>query len=80
MWDTYLSDFPTGFSQFHIYVCCAFLRRFGDHLLSMEFQDIIMFLQDTSKTEDWNEDDIEMMLSEAYVWQSLYENASAHLK
>ncbi|GAV27765.1 hypothetical protein PMKS-001233 [Pichia membranifaciens] len=80
MWDTYLSDFPTGFSQFHIYVCCAFLRRFSDDLLDMEFQDIIMFLQDTSKTADWTEDDIEMMLSEAYVWQSLYENASAHLK
>lgn len=80
MWDTYLSDFPTGFSQFHVYVCCAFLRRFSDHLLEMDFQDIIMFLQDTSKTADWNEDDIEMMLSEAFVWQSLYENASAHLK
>lgn len=80
MWDTYLSDFPTGFSKFHIYVCCAFLRRFSDDLLDMEFQDIIMFLQDTSKTADWTEDDIEMMLSEAYVWQSLYENASAHLK
>lgn len=80
MWDTYLSDFPTGFSQYHIYVCCAFLRRFSDHLMDMEFQDIIMFLQDTSKTEDWTDDDIEMMLSEAYVWQSLYENASAHLK
>ncbi|KAG0682575.1 GTPase-activating protein [Pichia californica] len=80
MWDTYLSDFPTGFSQFHIYVCCAFLRRFSDYLMEMEFQDIIMFLQDTSKTLDWTEDDIEMMLSEAYVWQSLYENAAAHLK
>lgn len=80
MWDTYLSDFPIGFSQFHIYVCCAFLRRFSSHLMEMEFQDIIMFLQDPIKTEDWTEDDIEMMLSEAYVWQSLYENASAHLK
>ena len=80
MWDTYLSNFPMGFSQFHIYVCCAFLRRFSSHIMDMEFQDIIMFLQDTSKTEDWTEDDIEMMLSEAYVWQSLYENASAHLK
>jgi hypothetical protein len=80
MWDTYLSDFPIGFSQFHIYVCCAFLRRFSSYLMEMEFQDIIMFLQDPSKTADWTEDDIEMMLSEAYVWQSLYENASAHLK
>lgn len=80
MWDTYLSDFPVGFSQFHVYVCCAFLRRFSDYLMNMEFQDIIMFLQDTSKTEDWSEEDIELMLSEAFVWQSLYENASAHLK
>lgn len=80
MWDTYLSDFPDGFSKFHVYVCCAFLRRFGDVLINMEFQDIIMFLQDSKKTELWTEKDIEMMLSEAYVWESLYENASAHLK
>ncbi|QPG77233.1 hypothetical protein FOA43_004640 [Brettanomyces nanus] len=80
MWDTYLSDFPNGFSTFHVYVCCAYLRRFGPQLVNMEFQDIIMFLQDSSKTRDWTEEDIEMMLSEAYVWQSLYENALAHLK
>jgi len=80
MWDTYLSDFPNGFSKFHVYVCCAFLRRFGDVLINMEFQDIIMFLQDSKKTDTWTEKDIEMMLSEAYVWESLYENASAHLK
>lgn len=80
IWDTYLSDFPTGFSTFHVYVCCAFLRRFSDDLLNMEFQDIIMFLQDSVKTKNWTEEDVEMMLSEAYVWQSLYENATAHLK
>ena len=39
-----------------------------------------MFLQDSKKTDTWTEKDIEMMLSEAYVWESLYENASAHLK
>lgn len=80
MWDTYLSNFPDGFSVFHVYVCCSFLRRFAPQLLGMEFQDIIMFLQDSSKTKGWTEDDIKMMLSEAYVWQSLYQNATAHLK
>ncbi|GME71896.1 unnamed protein product [Ambrosiozyma monospora] len=80
MWDTYISNYPTGFNQFHVYVCCAFLRRFSDQLLEMDFQDIIMFLQDASKTKDWTHDDVEMMLSEAFVWQSLYENATAHLK
>ncbi|KAG7823789.1 hypothetical protein KL909_002526 [Ogataea angusta] len=80
MWDTYLSSYPTGFNQFHVYVCCAFLRRFSEQLLDMDFQDIIMFLQDTSKTNDWTEADVEMMLSEAFVWQSLYENATAHFR
>ncbi|ESW96197.1 hypothetical protein KL918_000145 [Ogataea parapolymorpha] len=80
MWDTYLSSYPTGFNQFHVYVCCAFLRRFSEQLLEMDFQDIIMFLQDTSKTSDWTEADVEMMLSEAFVWQSLYENATAHFR
>ncbi|KAG7894715.1 hypothetical protein KL905_002427 [Ogataea polymorpha] len=80
MWDTYLSSYPTGFNQFHIYVCCAFLRRFSEQLLEMDFQDMLMFLQDTSKTSDWTEADVEMMLSEAFVWQSLYENATAHFR
>lgn len=80
MWDTYISNYPTGFKQFHVYVCCAFLRRFSDELLNMDFQDIIIFLQDSTKTKYWDENDVEMMLSEAFIWQSLYENASAHLK
>ncbi|GMF88194.1 unnamed protein product [[Candida] boidinii] len=80
MWDTYISNYPTGFKQFHVYVCCAFLRRFSDELLHMDFQDIIIFLQDSTKTKDWDENDVEMMLSEAFIWQSLYENALAHLK
>lgn len=80
MWDTYLSEFPTGFSDFHIYVCCAFLRKFTEVLMEMDFQDVIMFLQDNSKTENWEEGDIEMLLSEAYLWEMLYGGTSAHYK
>lgn len=80
MWDTYLSEFPTGFSDFHVYVCCAFLRKFTEILMEMEFQDIIMFLQDIGKTESWEESDIEMLLSEAYLWEMLYGGAAAHYK
>lgn len=79
MWDTYLSENPLGFSSFHIYVCAAFLVRFSPQLKTMEFQDILIFLQNPP-TEFWTEKDIELMLSEAFIWLSLYKNASAHLR
>lgn len=78
MWDTYLSE-NNGFSEFHVYVCAAFLVKWSDELKEMEFQDIMMFLQNPP-TKDWTEKDIELLLSEAFIWQSLYKNAVAHLK
>lgn len=78
MWDTYLSE-PNGFSEFHVYVCAAFLVKWSDELKKMEFQEIMMFLQNPS-TKDWTEKDVELLLSEAFIWQSLYKNASAHLR
>lgn len=78
MWDTYLSE-PDGFSEFHVYVCAAYLVKWSDELKSMEFQEIMMFLQDPP-TKDWTEKDIELLLSEAFIWQSLYKNATAHLR
>lgn len=79
MWDTYLSETPLGFSNFHIYTCAAFLIKFSNDLKNMHFQDILLFLQNPP-TQQWTEKDIEMMLSEAFIWQSLYKNASAHLR
>ncbi|ODV59487.1 GTPase-activating protein GYP1 [Ascoidea rubescens DSM 1968] len=79
MWDTYLTEGINGFSEFHIYVCAAFLVKWSDELKQMEFQDIMIFLQNPPTT-NWTEEDVGVLLSEAYVWQSLYKNASAHLK
>ncbi|CAK9441376.1 uncharacterized protein LODBEIA_P52440 [Lodderomyces beijingensis] len=79
MWDTYLSEQPLGFNTFHTYVCAAFLVRFKTSLMQMDFQEIILFLQNPP-TSNWKERDIEMMLSEAFITQSLYKHASAHLK
>lgn len=78
MWDTYLSE-VNGFSEFHVYVCAAFLVKWSDELRTMEFQDIMMFLQNLP-TKEWDEKDIELLLSEAFIWQSLYKHATAHLK
>ncbi|KAA1476071.1 RabGAP/TBC [Dentipellis sp. KUC8613] len=77
MWDTYLSEGPEAFSQFHLYVCSAFLVRWSDKLREMDFQGIIMFLQ-SLPTQDWGDHEIEMLLSQAFVLNSIWHNAQSH--
>ncbi|RMZ84582.1 hypothetical protein DV737_g1171, partial [Chaetothyriales sp. CBS 132003] len=68
-----------GFSQFHLYVCAAFLVKWSEQLIKMNFQEILMFLQ-ALPTRAWTEKDVEMLLSEAFVWQSLFRGSRAHLQ
>ena len=37
MWDTYMSE-EQGFSDFHLYVCAAFLVKWSEQLMKMDFQ------------------------------------------
>ncbi|RUS22645.1 rab-GTPase-TBC domain-containing protein, partial [Endogone sp. FLAS-F59071] len=78
MWDTYLAEGPDGFSEFHVYVCAAFLVKWSDQLKKLDFQGIMMFLQQLP-TQAWEAKDIELLLSEAYMWKSLFHNAPSHL-
>ncbi|KAH0498555.1 hypothetical protein TgHK011_005807 [Trichoderma gracile] len=78
MWDTYLAE-EQGFSEFHLYVCAALLVKWSDKLVKMDFQEVMMFLQ-SLPTKTWTEKDIELLLSEAFIWQSLYKGSAAHLK
>jgi len=86
---------PDAFSQFHLYVCSAFLVRWSDKLRQMDFQvlfqlilshhsahkscveGIIMFLQ-SLPTQGWGDHEIEMLLSEAFVLNSIWQNAQSH--
>jgi len=77
MWDTYLAEGPDAFSQFHLYVCSAFLVRWSENLRKMDFQGIIMFLQ-SLPTQDWGDHEVEMLLSEAFVLNSIWHNAQSH--
>lgn len=79
MWDTYIAEGAYGFSEFHVYVCAAFLVKWSAQIQQMDFQEVMMFLQ-ALPTKDWGEKEIELLLSEAYMWQSLFKNASAHLR
>lgn len=53
--------------------------KWSDKLVKMDFQEIMMFLQ-SLPTRGWTEKDIELLLSEAYIWQSLFKGSSAHLR
>lgn len=64
----------TRLNDFHVYVCCAFLEKWATTLESMDFTGIIMFLQ-SCPTTSWNEQDIEMLLSEAYLWQCHFKDS-----
>ncbi|KAI9751791.1 MAG: GTPase-activating protein [Lichina confinis] len=78
MWDTYMAE-EQGFSHFHVYVCAAFLVKWSEQLVKMDFQEIMMFLQ-ALPTRQWTNKDIELLLSEAFIWQSLFRGSSAHLR
>ncbi|KAG5518267.1 hypothetical protein PMAC_003063 [Pneumocystis sp. 'macacae'] len=60
MWDTYLAEGQSAFSDFHVY-------------------EIIIFLQ-SLPTQNWTYKDIEILLSEAFLWKSLFSGAKAHLR
>jgi len=47
--------------------------------MKMNFQEILMFLQ-ALPTKEWTEKDMELLLSEAYIWQSLFRGSRAHLR
>lgn len=45
----------------------------------MDFQEIMMFLQ-SLPTKQWTEKDIELLLSEAFIWKSLFAGSKAHVR
>ncbi|VDK47051.1 unnamed protein product [Taenia asiatica] len=78
LWDTYMAE-PDGFSQFHVYVCAAFLLRFKDSLLRRnDFHGLLVYLQ-ALPTHRWTNSDIEMVLAQAFQYKSLFSQAPKHL-
>uniref|UniRef100_A0A6A7G6Q1 Ypt/Rab-GAP domain of gyp1p superfamily protein isoform 1 n=2 Tax=Hirondellea gigas TaxID=1518452 RepID=A0A6A7G6Q1_9CRUS len=80
LWDTYLSsgDQP-GLTGFHIYTCAALIEKYSSKLLKLDFQELVIFLQHIP-THQWNVQDIESLVSQAYILQSLYHDAQSHLR
>lgn len=78
LWDTYQSE-QNGYSDFHLYVCAAFLDRFSsDCLREKDFQGILMFLQNLP-THHWHDEEIGELLAEAFKLKYMFADAPNHL-
>jgi len=79
LWDTYLSE-PANFSSLHLYVCAAFLLKYADDLLrERDFQGLMLMLQNLP-THNWHNDEINMLLAEAYRLKYSFADAPHHLQ
>jgi hypothetical protein len=76
LWDTYLAEGP-ALKEFLVYVLSSFLLSWASQLKNMEFQDLIMFLQRVP-TGEWEESDIELVLSRAFMWRASFKGATSH--
>lgn len=79
MWDTYMAEGESAFTEFHTYVCAAFLAGWCNQIFSLDFQGIIQFLQNPP-TKKWTIEDLEVLLSEAYVLKTLFSGSPKHLE
>lgn len=79
LWDTYQSE-PEGFSHFHLYVCAAFLVRWRKEILEeRDFQELLLLLQNLP-TALWGDEDISLLLAEAYRLKFAFADAPNHYK
>lgn len=67
LWDALLAE-DDGLSDLHIYVCAALMTSFSRELLTMDFEDAIIFLQ-RLPTQEWDTSCIDLLLSQAQVWK-----------
>lgn len=78
LWDTYLAE-TKGFSDFHLYVCVAFLRQWRKQLLDeKDFQGLMLRLQNVT-TSHWGDAEIGLLLAEAFRLRYTYQDAQSHL-
>jgi len=78
LWDTYIAEPSEGFRTFHVYVCAVFLIYWSPQLKQMDFQQLMLFMQKLP-TGKWRAQEIETLLSEAYVLKSLFHSSPKHL-
>jgi len=93
LWDTFIAesalaagdrlrkseDGSAGWEALLVYFCACFTAYFSARLQAMDFEAITLFLQ-RMPTDHFVEGDVEVLLGEAYVLKSLFQQAPQHLK
>lgn len=77
LWDTYLAE-GDALPDFLVYICASLLLTWSDELQKLDFQEMVMFLQHLP-TQNWTHHELEMVLSRAYMWHVMFNNAPRHL-
>ena len=68
-----------GFDSFYVYICVSLLQKVRQQILQKQnFEDILGFLQNLP-TNLWETDEIELLLSQAYVWKSTFHGSERQL-
>ncbi|KTG40859.1 hypothetical protein cypCar_00005356 [Cyprinus carpio] len=71
---------PEGFSHFHLYVCAAFLVRWRKEILEeKDFQGLMILLQNLP-TMHWGNEEVSVLLAEAYRLKFAFADAPNHYK
>ncbi|KAH9606111.1 hypothetical protein KSS87_007253 [Heliosperma pusillum] len=77
LWDTYLAE-GDALPDFLVYIAASFLLTWSDKLLKLDFQEMVMFLQHIP-TFNWADQELEMVLSRAFMWHSMFNSSPSHL-
>ncbi|KAG4961452.1 hypothetical protein JHK87_038085 [Glycine soja] len=77
LWDTYLAE-GDALPDFLVYISASFLLTWSDNLQKLDFQELVMFLQHLP-TKNWTDQELEMVLSRAFMWHSMFNNSPSHL-
>ncbi|WVZ02697.1 hypothetical protein V8G54_023503 [Vigna mungo] len=75
----HLEDQGLDFLQFAFrWFNCLLIREWSDKLQKFDFQELVMFLQNLP-TENWTHQELEMVLSRAFMWHTMFNNSPSHL-
>ncbi|ORM41438.1 GTPase-activating protein gyp1 [Babesia sp. Xinjiang] len=78
LWDTYIAELDNGIVSFHEYVSAVFLSVWSEQLLQMDYQHCLLFLQ-RLPTSGWGINEIDAIISKAFVLQSAFQDSPNHL-
>ncbi|KAL4193672.1 hypothetical protein AMTRI_Chr06g177900 [Amborella trichopoda] len=77
LWDTYIAE-GDALPDFLVYICTSLLLTWSEKLQKLDFQEMVMFLQ-RLPTGKWTDQELEMVLSRAYMWHTMFESSPSHL-